>query len=114
MYPPFGRLALIQFKCEEEKKVVEHAGLFCDILRDKVAHKRWTKNQFELLGPIAAPIAKIRNQFRWQILIKASKSFDKSGGLTRELIKSSLDSYRTTQSDAKVQIGIEMDPYSLL
>lgn len=113
-YPPFARLALIQFKSEDDKKVVEHAGLFCDILRDKLAHKRWTKNQFDLLGPVAAPIAKIRNQFRWQILIKAGKSFDKSGGLTRELIRSSLDSYRTKHQDAKVQIGIEIDPYSLL
>lgn len=113
-YPPFARLALIQFKSEDEKKVVEHAGLFCDILRDKVSHKRWTKSQFELLGPVAAPIMKIRNQFRWQILIKAGKSFDKSGVAMRELIRSSLDLYQTKDRDAKVHIGIEMDPYSLL
>lgn len=114
MYPPFGRLVLIQFKCEDEKKVVEHAGQFCDILQDEVTHKRWQKNQFDILGPVSAPIVKIRNHYRWQILLKVSKTFDKSGVMSRELIKSVSSRYNGQNRDPKVQVGIEMDPYSLL
>ncbi|MBL7994170.1 primosomal protein N' [bacterium] len=114
MYPPFGRLVLIQFKSQDEKKVVEHAGHFCDILRDEIGRRLWAKNQFDLMGPVSAPIAKIRNHYRWQILIKVSKSFDKSGVHTRRLISDTLSRHDAQYREAKVQIGIEMDPYSLL
>ena len=113
-YPPFGRVILIQFKSEDEKKVVEHTAHFCDILHEFIRRKQWTKKQMELMGPIAAPILKIRNHFRWQILLKVDKSFDKSGAWTRELISSVLENYEKQYRDSKVQFGIEVDPYSLL
>jgi primosomal protein N' (replication factor Y) len=114
MYPPFTRLILIQFKSEDEKKVVEHAGQFSDILRSKVAHQHWIKSQIEILGPISAPILKIRNQYRWQILLKVNKSFDRSGGQGRELIRTTMNEYIALYKDVKVQVGVEIDPYSLL
>lgn len=114
MYPPFGRLILIQIKSEDEKKVVEHASLFCDILRGEITRKQWTKSQFDLMGPVVSPVARIRNQFRWQILLKVNRTFDKSGAQSRSILGSSLALYHEKGRDAKVQIGIEMDPYSLL
>ncbi len=113
-YPPFSRLILVQFKSEDEKKVVEHAGHFSDILRNKVAHQQGNKDHIELLGPISAPISKIRNHFRWQILLKISKSFDRSGAEGRRLIHSAMTQYLEGHKDSRVHVGIEIDPYSLL
>jgi primosomal protein N' (replication factor Y) len=114
MYPPFGRLMLIQLKSEEEKKVVDQSYRFCDILRREVKERKWSTDAIEILGPVAAPILKIRNAWRWHILLKVSKSFDKSGATTRELIRTVLNEYQSGPRDPKIQIQIEADPYSLL
>ena len=36
--------------------------------------KMGTKNNFKIIGPIEAPIKKLRNRFRWQILLKADNN----------------------------------------
>ncbi len=114
MYPPFGRLVLIQLKSGDEKKVVDQSCHFCDILRREVVQGNWNKNSIEILGPAAAPILKIRNLYRWHILLKVSKTFDKSGGWTKELVIRTLTAYELKHHDPKISIHIEVDPMSLL
>ncbi|MBX7151591.1 primosomal protein N' [bacterium] len=113
-YPPFTRLTSILLRSLDEKKVVDHSRQFCDILRNEASKHAWPQHQFDILGPTGAPILKIRNYFRWYILIKTSKKLDRSGVLTREVIKKTLLLYNATCRDSKVEVVIEMDPHSLL
>jgi len=113
MYPPYGRLALVLIRGLDEKKVIDHASRFSDILHVETA-KRIPSQHIHILGPTAAPITRIRNQYRWHIIIKTNKTFDRSGALTREVIASSRRIYGDRLRTSSVELVVDIDPYSLL
>lgn len=114
MYPPFGRLIVLVFKNEDEKKVIEHCQLFSDILRQEMIRHHWAEHHAIVLGPAAAPITKVRNQYRWQILIKINKTFDRTGKLFRELLRETEEMYREKLSGPSSPYAVEIDPNHLL
>jgi primosomal protein N' (replication factor Y) len=63
-YPPFGRLVLLRFSGLSAPQVREAADTVCRGL------KRAT-NEITVLGPVASPIGKIKNNYRFQALIKS-------------------------------------------
>lgn len=65
IYPPFSKIFLILFTSESEKKII--TMLFK--LKDIMEHYN-KNNQFEMLGPTPATISKIKNQFRWKMIVK--------------------------------------------
>lgn len=67
-YPPFSSVAVILLSGKNEKNVIEAAHRFFDIL---YGFNR--KGNFTLLGPSPASISKIKNEFRWRILIKCKE-----------------------------------------
>ncbi len=114
MYPPFGRLIVFVFKHADSKKVVEHCQLFSDILRSQMTKRHWATHHAMLLGPTASPIGKIRNQFRWQILVKINKSFDRSGRMFLALMKETERLYKEKTGGEAVPHTTEIDPNNLL
>ena len=65
-YPPFSRLVNIRFSGLKEERVEQAAGLVADFLR----RRQWT-NQVDILGPSPAPLVKIKDRTRWQLLLKS-------------------------------------------
>lgn len=113
-YPPFGRLIVILFKSKEEKKVIEQCKHFCDILKDGLNRNHWATQHAMVLGPTAAPIARIKNFYRWHILVKVSKQFDKSGSLFRHILLQAKEQHHRQFKDPGVNINIEVDPHNVL
>jgi len=65
-YPPYSHVFSILFTGEGEKKVISSLFKLCDIMG------KYNKNDdFELIGPAPAVISKIRNRYRWKLLVKA-------------------------------------------
>ena len=69
-YPPFSRMAQLEFRDLKEERAHEQA----DRVRQLLDHLDPDARGFSYLGPAAASIARIANQFRWQILVKSEKS----------------------------------------
>ncbi|MEW6056448.1 MAG: primosomal protein N', partial [Bdellovibrionota bacterium] len=69
-YPPFSRMAQIEFRDTREDRAKGEA----ERIRSLLEHLNPQEKGFEYLGPAAASIARIANQFRWQILLKSEKS----------------------------------------
>jgi primosomal protein N' (replication factor Y) len=67
-YPPFSKLALMVYRSPEEKKAQAAAEAAAKILR-----RGSEKLAVEVYGPAPAGIAKLRGQYRYQILMKAQK-----------------------------------------
>jgi primosomal protein N' (replication factor Y) (superfamily II helicase) len=68
-YPPSGRLASFRIQGLDHEKVVSTAKR----LRTRAEHLKTRSPNFaaiEILGPAQAPLAKIRNNHRWQLLVK--------------------------------------------
>jgi primosomal protein N' (replication factor Y) len=66
-YPPFGRLVLVRVSATEELAAREAAVALANVGREaSAAHGKGV----EVLGPAEAPIAKLRDRYRQQILLK--------------------------------------------
>ncbi|HEV2072840.1 MAG TPA: primosomal protein N', partial [Thermomicrobiales bacterium] len=67
-FPPFLRLARFMFRHDKEEGAALEAGL---LARELARHARVNDIEMELLGPTPAFVAKIRNQYQWQIVLRS-------------------------------------------
>ncbi len=73
-YPPFCNLVLIGFSGPVRKDVEDCAKIFAATLG---------KGDFKVMGPLPCAVSKIKNKYRFQILIKSPLEFD----MTEVLLK---------------------------
>lgn len=64
-YPPFARLAKVQFSARDRSSAWAAAEAAVDTLREAGAHED------EVLGPVAAPVARVRNRYVVQVLLRS-------------------------------------------
>jgi len=67
-YPPYGQILKLTIQGDQEHKVRTQANEIVQILKTRVQDDQ--KN--EIIGPFAAPIAKIKDVFRMNIVIKTN------------------------------------------
>ncbi|MBW2328759.1 MAG: primosomal protein N', partial [Deltaproteobacteria bacterium] len=65
-YPPFSRLVNVRFSGENEERVAATAKDMARFLRSAVS-----STEIEILGPAPSPLARIKNRYRWQLLLKS-------------------------------------------
>ena len=106
-YPPFNHLILLIFSGNILKDVTARAQGFSFKLRGKVSSEK--HKGVEILGPAPAPLSKIKNQYRWQLLIKTS-NVSMSGGLIRRILEEDNDS----KTKKTVHIIANVDPMNML
>jgi primosomal protein N' (replication factor Y) len=70
-YPPFSRLVNIRISGSDEAKVKDSAGRVSSFLRSIAALYR--DAELEILGPAPAPLARIKDKSRWQVLLKSNR-----------------------------------------
>jgi primosomal protein N' (replication factor Y) len=102
-YPPFTSIANIIISGTKENEVIEYANEI-SILLD-AALKKYTG--VEKLGPAAASISRIKNRFRWQIVIKSS-----SEEILKEILRGVSDTCGEGQSNAS--ISLDLNPQSMV
>jgi primosomal protein N' (replication factor Y) len=99
-YPPFGRLVRIVVEGKEEVKVLAELR---DIMR---LLKSALPSEVEILGPAAAPIARIEDRLRWHIILKSLNFAALARGAA--LVQPRL------QGQGTVRVLLDQDPVSLL
>ncbi len=102
-YPPFSNMANIIISGAEESEVIKYANEVSLLLDRYVKHY----NNVEKLGPAAAIMSRIKNRFRWQIVIK-SKS--------EEVLRAILENLNDTCGEGRsnVNISIDLNPQSMI
>jgi primosomal protein N' (replication factor Y) len=105
-YPPFSRLALIETKGENEAAVRQESERFARLLRP-------LDGTFDVLGPSPAIIARVKNQYRWHIIVKSRKTRDQSGSLLRQALRTAMASFRQNVRRS-VRVIIDCDPVGLM
>ena len=96
--PPFGRLAALIVSATAQ----DEALAFVRHLAARIpAHAG-----IRVLGPAPAPIARIRNRFRYRFLLKGDKSAPMQG-----FVDSWLNGVKTRGS---LRLSVDIDPYSFL
>jgi len=101
-YPPFRRLAAVRLsslKREDAKAAAARAG---EILRAAAA------DGIEVLGPAPAGVERVRNRYRWQLLVKAASAAALAPFLAK--VRSEIQA----ATPRAVRLSIDVDPANLL
>ncbi|KKW21446.1 MAG: Primosomal protein [Parcubacteria group bacterium GW2011_GWF2_50_9] len=98
-YPPFTRLINIQFSAQNENKVKYYSRLLSETLIKKCG------TSIKILGPAPAPIPKIKNMFRYQLLLK---------GVNLNFVKKILAEFYAENKNDHSRIFIDVDPQNLM
>ncbi|HSE89089.1 MAG TPA: primosomal protein N' [Candidatus Binatia bacterium] len=104
-YPPFSRLVCLRLEGPKFEEVEKKARILGTILHDKIKNTR-LRERIEILGPAPAPIEKLRNRYRWQLLLKGKQSSS-----LLELAKQAREALPRTRN---VRLHIDVDPYNML
>lgn len=102
-YPPFYYLALITVSHPELLKVVDVTEKITKFITAKLSNKAI------VLGPVASPIPRIKDRYRYQCMIK----YKDEPNLGKSL-QTLLHHYQQEMSRNELQISIDMNPYIMM
>jgi len=108
-YPPFSHLTCLRFDGNSKEKTAEAAHNLS--LKIRAVLSKWPKRgkEIQVLGPVEAPISRIKGKYRWQILIKSKSSLllqhllNEIERLSKKLLRSS-----------GVHLILDVDPYQMI
>jgi len=94
--PPYGKLAGLVVSAKNNSLAYQTAK--------NIAQKAPFMKELEVLGPVVAPIAKLRDKHRYRLLVKAEKNVKIQNVLQKWL--------NQVKIPASVDVRIDIDPYS--
>ncbi len=112
-YPPHGRLAALKFAGPDLAMVERASQKIADLAR-RMAEKSAAK--ITVLGPAPAPLSKLRNLYRYQVLIKGENASAPVSAFCRTLSEH-IDSLAKSPANPlppKVKLAIDIDALHLL
>ncbi len=111
-YPPYRRLARLRFESKNQciaSKAAEWAASFLRRRRAEAAGSVTGTNEIEYLGPAPAPIMRIRDVWRYHMLLKARNS--KRLG---EVLKTLTSEFDGQAAFSSVLLAVDVDPLNLM
>ena len=105
VYPPFIRIANVIFSGTTEDATARLAERGAEWLRRLLARRR---QGMTLIGPAPCPIDRIKNRWRWHLILKA----EQSGELTR-VGRYFLERFEVPKT-AQLRVALDRDPVALL
>ena len=106
-YPPFGKLALLQLRHTDESKTLQAAQHLAGILKELTSPG-------EVLGPSPAPLTRLQNYFRFQILVKGDRRHDPAATVMRQAVRLAMEKYRAQSKYSRVKLTVDIDPVAIL
>lgn len=106
-YPPFARFIVIEFRSADQAEAEKHAKIFRHMLpNEHVA--------MEVLGPTSALIWKLRNLYRYQIVIKNIRATDPGGKVFGRIFSRVYETYQEKHARPTVQIIVDIDAQGMV
>ena len=105
-YPPFSRLVNLRLDGPKLADVEAQVRWLAARLRVLQTRNPEIYDQVEVLGPAAAPIEKLRNRYRWQLLLRSKHS--------SRVLKLARAARDVLPNSRAVRLHIDVDPYSML
>ena len=108
-YPPFARLVQIVITGKDKDRTARFAHAAGGLCRKVQSAKRKYQKDVQILGPVTAPLARIKGQYRWQILLKG-KTVEALHGLVKTL-SGTMESNMVQKG---VRVVFDIDPVNML
>ncbi|SNX55599.1 primosomal protein N' [Thermoanaerobacterium sp. RBIITD] len=103
-YPPFTHLMNIVIYGDIKNDVIDNAARLYNIIY-KTINKSNKKGYNKILGPSSAPIERIKNNYRWQIIVKSSD---------RGILLDVANVLNTLKIQKNIKISFDLDPISII
>ena len=108
IYPPYCDIATVSFMGTERKYTEDAASNYFDLLKSTVSNG-YTDVKLIILGPTAAAVPKINNNYRYKLIIKY-----KNSQKFRELMQKVTADYNATAYSKKVTASLNVNPDSII
>lgn len=115
-YPPYCRLVLVTMSHEQLPLLVSVSDRFAAELRELAEHEgllaplgSGLPRALEVLGPVASPIARMKDRYRFQCVIKYRGSIDASA-----LVRRALQPFTEGSPQKNVTFSVDVDPQVIL
>lgn len=106
-YPPFCRMCMLEFKDENENNA---RGAANDFYNEMVKFR----NYINVFPPTPAILAKLKNKYRFQLVVKVSKKTDSGGAVLRKALSESIAAFNQKSRFRNVKYYIDIDPQNIL
>jgi primosomal protein N' (replication factor Y) len=102
-YPPFSRLVNVRFTGKSERETADAAEKAKDTTRKLLS--KLEPGALQVLGPSPCPVSKVRNRYRFQMLLKSTNA-GVLRSFTKKLIK------LVSNPAGGVRVSVDVDPYN--
>jgi primosomal protein N' (replication factor Y) len=108
-YPPFSYLACLRLQGNHKHKTEEIARGMAERMMQVTGS--WPKRgkDLQVLGPVEAPLSKLKGKYRWQIFIRS-----KGPNLLHVFLKKVGDDLKRMLRGSGVSLTVDIDPYQML
>lgn len=108
-YPPFARMIQLKISGRDREKTRQQAlamGALCEKLKkENRDYSQW----IDILGPIEAPIARMANRFRWQMIVKS-----RGVELLHRFVRTLIFDNGLHLSGQPVKVAVDVDPFFMM
>ena len=108
-YPPFSRMVVIRISGKDPQKTAEMARRIGTNGRQMLATAGFSGSRVKLMGPIEAPLSRIANRHRWQLLISSADI----AGLHR-LVRELMQGPNAVATSRDIRVSVDVDPFFLM
>jgi len=99
-FPPYGRMVNLIVTSPSADDVKARCAELADALRQR------SPSSWEVLGPVPAPLARVKDRYRWHVLVKAPPGADVASTVRRAL--------GATRRCGLSTLAIDVDPIDLM
>jgi primosomal protein N' (replication factor Y) len=100
-YPPYYRMIRITLKSRQYETINLAADWFVNVLKQSYAGT--------VLGPVFPLVARVRNQYHKQILIKVDHEL--SATTIKKILLKTFKSFQAIASFRSIRVNFDVDPY---
>jgi len=113
-YPPYWVMVRVVVSGVLENQVQMAAELLGrylarQILEENKKNSSGNEPLVEMLGPAVAPMVKIRNNFRWQMIVKGQDRL-----IIRKVVCQGIQDFKVKNQGRQVNIAVDVDPLNML
>lgn len=106
LYPPFTNLASVILSGTNEKMVIDKANKVAKKIHESF---KGMKGIYKVLGPLRAPLSKVKNKYRWRIIIKCERLTE-----LLEVLTKVTDDYYNSGRKNSVSLSVDINPVNML
>jgi primosomal protein N' (replication factor Y) len=105
-YPPFARLVRVVVESGKQTSAQKSARAFADVA---LRLKEKSGGRLDIIGPSRAPLSKIRNTYRWHLLVKG----DRRRSLA-PFVRKCMRELESSGGAEGVRLSVDVDPQVMM